>query len=718
MKTSDALCSPPFWLVVAALYASLPGSRAGTLALWDFNTNPPDPTNSFTTGSLMPVLGAGTASLLGGATSTFASGNVNGGSSDPTTIDDSAWNTTSYPAQGTLNKTRGVQFNVSTLGFERIVVSWDQRHSDGSSRYLRFQYSTNGTDFVDGPGFSAARTTAGQERFDRQSVDLTSHSGVNNKSNFAFRIVAEFESTAVGNDTNRYAPTLVGGTYLPSGTWRFDMVTVAGEVFSGNEFPSISAISNVTMRINVLSDEIPFVIGDFETPAEELQVVAHSSDLVLLPNENIFLLGTDSNRAVRVFPASDRSGTVRVTLTVSDGIGNTTSTSFLLTVLPDNTAPILSGFSNGHVMMNTTSAPIAFTVGDAESPAEDLSFAVQSSNPTLIPETNLLIDGSGSNRTLTITPALEQVGNAVITITVDDGFLATSRSFSVMVLPSAAVVLCEPFDYPDGAIVPTSAFRWSKHSGIEGQTQVSAGELRLVSSQSQTEDISAALIGGPFAANSGKRLYAAFTVNFKTLPTGFGEFFAHFREVSENGLRGRIFGTVSNAAPGTYRLAIGNVAQMSASASEFPVDLALETEYLVVVRYDLATATSTLWVNPRSEGNTNVTATDSASLASIFAWSFRQSNVNGNMGTLHIDDLKVGFSFSDVVPGYRLRIRHGAAGVEVSWPAAATDEGYALESTMNLNAATWPRVDTVWRNGLRDSITNSPSGAVFYRLAK
>ena len=59
--------------------------------------------------------------------------------------------------------------------------------------------------------------------------DLSAVPGVNDNSNFVFRIVAEFQSTATGSGSAAYvaanAPT---SSYAPAGTTRFDMVTVSG----------------------------------------------------------------------------------------------------------------------------------------------------------------------------------------------------------------------------------------------------------------------------------------------------------------------------------------------------------------------------------------------------------------------------------------------------------------------------------------------------------
>ena len=62
-----------------------------------------------------------------------------------------------------------------------------------------------------------------------QGADVVFHlaaiPSVNNNSNFAFRIVAEFESTATGTANDVYA---ANGGYKPGGTISFDMVTISG----------------------------------------------------------------------------------------------------------------------------------------------------------------------------------------------------------------------------------------------------------------------------------------------------------------------------------------------------------------------------------------------------------------------------------------------------------------------------------------------------------
>ncbi|HAN47027.1 MAG TPA: hypothetical protein DCQ32_10840 [Cyanobacteria bacterium UBA8156] len=190
---------------------------------WNFNSSPSD--NNTSTGITTPSTGTGTASLVGGTTATFGSGDVSGGSSDPTTGDDSGWNISTFPAQGASPKTAGVQFIVPTTGFQNITVSFDQRHSNTAANTVVFQYSTNGTSFTDFATFTA---TTGDTWNNNRTANLSTISAVNNNPNFAFRIVSDFAPS-----TTAYAPSNPTSNYGPTSTWRFDMVTVSGNVVAG-----------------------------------------------------------------------------------------------------------------------------------------------------------------------------------------------------------------------------------------------------------------------------------------------------------------------------------------------------------------------------------------------------------------------------------------------------------------------------------------------------
>jgi hypothetical protein len=223
-----------------------------------------------------------------------------------------------------------------------------------------------------------------------------------------------------------------------------------------------------------------------------------------------------------------------------------------------------------------------------------------------------------------------------------------------------AVVLDENFSYPDGALVTVAGAKWVTHSGIAGQVDVAAGKALLT--QNETEDVNAALEGRPYATDSTTILYARFKVNFSALPPRNGGYFAHFKDTTTTGLRARVFALTNNAAPGTFRLGIANSASLPSAV--FEADFNLNTEYTVLISYNVNAAGTALWVNPSAESDLSVSASDLATPLRISSFALRQSLSSGSgMGTLTVDDLVVATSFAEALSGE-------GTGVE---PSIATD---------------------------------------------
>ena len=102
-----------------------------------------------------------------------------------------------------------------------------------------------------------------------------------------------------------------------------------------------------------------------------------------------------------------------------------------------NTAPKVSSIGNQTTTANSATGPIPFMVSDTETAASGLTVSGSSSNPALIPNANIILGGSGANRTVTLTPTANQSGTATITLQVSDGQMASSTSF-VLTVSSAA----------------------------------------------------------------------------------------------------------------------------------------------------------------------------------------------------------------------------------------------------------------------------------------
>jgi len=139
-------------------------------------------------------------------------------------------------------------------------------------------------------------------------------------------------------------------------------------------------------------------------------------------------------------------------------------------------------------------------------------------------------------------------------------------------------------------------------------------------------------------------LYASFTVNFGELPTSSGSYFAHFKDNS-TGYRARVWASTTGALGGSFRLGIGNSSSATATSGQLTNNLSLNTTYTVVARYNVGTGVSTIWLNSTAESDPSVTASDTPGPINITSYAFRQ---NSGMGTLLVDELKIGTAFGDI----------------------------------------------------------------------
>src|SRR5205823_5329256 len=91
--------------------------------------------------------------------------------------------------------------------------------------------------------------------------------------------------------------------------------------------------------------------------------------------------------------------------------------------------PTISAIPDADLIVGTP-ATAGFTVGDAETPAGQLTVTASSSNTGVVPNGNVTLGGSGANRTITVNAAA--AGTADITVTVTDGGgFSASRTFHV-----------------------------------------------------------------------------------------------------------------------------------------------------------------------------------------------------------------------------------------------------------------------------------------------
>ena len=102
-----------------------------------------------------------------------------------------------------------------------------------------------------------------------------------------------------------------------------------------------------------------------------------------------------------------------------------------------NTAPTISDIGDQSTPQDTAKGPIAFTVDDAQTGGSGVAVSGSSSNTALVPNGGIAFGGSGTSRTVTLTPLAGQAGSTTITVNASDGSLTAHDTFVLSVVAAA-----------------------------------------------------------------------------------------------------------------------------------------------------------------------------------------------------------------------------------------------------------------------------------------
>ena len=247
-----------------------------------------------------------------------------------------------------------------------------------------------------------------------------------------------------------------------------------------NDAPTITAIADQTFNEDG-SVTLPFTLGDPETPAASLTLVATTDNPTLLPPASIVFGGSGASRTVKLAPPANRFGIAKVRVRVNDPDGGTNSVLFNVTVKSVNDAPTITTIADQTLDMSSSSV-IPFTIGDIETAATSLALVVTTDNPTLLPASGLVLGGAGTSRTLKLTPAANRLGTGKVRVRVNDSDGGTSSTlFTVAVGPRPNANLLTPTSVHPGdtwmkASVPVQdgmTYLWTVLPGTATATLIS-----------------------------------------------------------------------------------------------------------------------------------------------------------------------------------------------------------------------------------------------------
>ncbi len=235
-------------------------------------------------------------------------------------------------------------------------------------------------------------------------------------------------------------------------------------------------------------------------------------------------------------------------------------------------------------------------------------------------------------------------------------FALITLGLVVAAAPSmAASLVNESFGYANGNLVPNGG--WANYSGANVDIQVVAGEATGGGAPNNANDDH--ILFAPQSLTS--KTYACFDVR---IPAVVGApkaiYFAELKDGTATALVSRVY--VLPLTSGGWTFGISN-SSTSATVGVTPWGSALsfDTVYHLVINYDPATKTSSLWVNPVNEASTSVSNTNAlvTNLAvAVSGFGLRQSNSASTLpaspsyaGTADwnwaVDNIGVGSSYLD-----------------------------------------------------------------------
>jgi hypothetical protein len=189
----------------------------------------------------------------------------------------------------------------------------------------------------------------------------------------------------------------------------------------------------------------PFPIPAWLPPGTyELRLFAlpdSAGDVIRLATSNTFEVTAPPTPTATATPTATPTATATVSGTPSTPTPTPTPTPTRTpTATPTPAPPTISDIPEQYMVQDTTKS-VAFTVGDPDTPLTSLVVTATSDAQGIVPNANLVVEGTTGARTLRITPAPGRGGFITITVTVTDpGGLSASDSFPLTI--SRTCVAC------------------------------------------------------------------------------------------------------------------------------------------------------------------------------------------------------------------------------------------------------------------------------------
>jgi hypothetical protein len=280
-------------------------------------------------------------------------------------------------------------------------------------------------------------------------------------------------------------------------TTRISIVVVVASV---NQPPTIDPLTDRTVLENAPTQTVMLTgisPGSATETAQVLSISAESSDPSVVAGVSV---GTLSQGAATLSftPMPNAFGQATITVTVRDDGGttlggvDTTVRTFLVNVVHVNQPPTMEVLQDQVIVENAPAQQLILrnlSPGPENESEQQLTITAKSSNPTLIPDPVIT---PGDITTLRFQPAFDEIGEAIITVTVQDnggtengGSDKIELSFKVTVLMVNHAPTVSPI--PGLAVVADAVLRQVKITGLSvGPENESAQKLTIAAVSEDT----------------------------------------------------------------------------------------------------------------------------------------------------------------------------------------------------------------------------------------
>jgi hypothetical protein len=202
---------------------------------------------------------------------------------------------------------------------------------------------------------------------------------------------------------------------------------------SGNP-PVISPVAHQTVSSQSPVHRIEFEVTDADHSFEELTLSAEAADENLVPSDGLSFEGTGPEVTLVVTPLKGVSGTTEVTLSVADGISQSSKV-FDFTV---NSPPEIYLIDDQTVRQGGSIRGLPVVAVDNDRLPSALTLTAGADDAGLVPPGGVSVNQSDAGYTLDIIPARSATGTTAINVTASDGLESAHARFDITVISSSS----------------------------------------------------------------------------------------------------------------------------------------------------------------------------------------------------------------------------------------------------------------------------------------